>query len=103
MELVVAGQKFKVVSSADKTELHALAATVTAQIEAVTPRGRAIAPQSMLLAAMALAHDLAEERGKREALERRTRDALRRILVRVDRALDEADIASAPSLSLPDE
>jgi hypothetical protein len=41
----------------------------------------------MLLAAMALAHEAEMERGRREALERRTRDLLRGLLVRIDGAL----------------
>ena len=42
----------------------------------------------MLLAAMALAHEVETERGRRESLERRTRDLLRRMLVRIDDALE---------------
>jgi len=37
---------------------------------------------------MALAHDVESERAEREALERRTRDLLRRALVRIDDALE---------------
>jgi hypothetical protein len=44
----------------------------------------------MVLAAIALAHDLRSERSKREGLERRTRDLLRRVLLRIDDALDGA-------------
>lgn len=88
VEVVVAGQKVKVVSSASEEELRALAAKVTDQVEKVSPRGRPSTPQALVLAAMALAHDLEEERAKREAVERKTRDSLRRLLVRVDQALE---------------
>jgi hypothetical protein len=40
---------------------------------------------------MALAHELEVERGRRESLERRTRDVLRRALVRIDDALEQTD------------
>src|SRR4051812_40464937 len=86
--LQVAGQSYKVVSTAEEADLQRLAATVDAKIAEVVPKGRAIPPQAMLLAAIALAHELEEERGKREALERRMRDVLRRVLVRIDDALD---------------
>jgi cell division protein ZapA len=91
VSLQIAGQTYKVVSSAAETDLHRLAATVSTKLTEVTPKGRAVAPQAMLLAAMALAHELEEERAKRDALERRTRDLLRRVLVRIDDALDQSD------------
>ena len=40
---------------------------------------------------MALAHELEEERGRRESLERRARDVLRRALVRIDDVLEKSD------------
>jgi cell division protein ZapA len=75
----VGGQSYKVVSSADEAELHRLAATVSAKLVEMTPRGRPVVPQSLVLAAMALAHELEEERARREAVERRARDVLRRV------------------------
>src|SRR5215813_7448519 len=91
--LQIGGQNYKVVSTAPDTELQRLAATVSAKMSELTPRGRAVTPQTMLLAAMALAHELEEERARREALERRTRDLLRRVLVRIDDALETDDDA----------
>jgi cell division protein ZapA len=88
VQLQVAGQSYKVVSTAAEADLQRLAATVDAKIAEVVPKGRAIPPQAMLLAAIALAHELEEERAKREALERRMRDVLRRVLVRIDDALE---------------
>lgn len=87
VELRIAGQSYKVVSSADADELQRLADTVSAKLAEIAPRGRT-APQAMVLAAMALAHELEEERARRLAFERRTRDILRRVLVRIDDALD---------------
>ena len=45
----------------------------------------------MLLAAIALAHELEQERARRVAVERKARDMLRRVLVRIDDALDPSD------------
>ncbi len=88
VQLRIAGQSYKVVSSADEEELQRLADTVSAKVAELTPRGKAASPQSMLLAAIALAHDVEEERARRTAVERRTRDMLRRVLLRIDDALD---------------
>lgn len=88
VQLKVAGQTYKVVSSADEDELQRLAAVVDGRVAELSPKGRVVPPQAVLLAAIALAHDLEEERAKREALERKTRDLLRRILMRVDDALE---------------
>lgn len=89
MQLRVAGQTYKVVSSAEAGELTRLAETVDAKVSEVS-RGRPASPQTVLLAAMALAHELEEERERREAVERRTRDLLRRVLLRIDDAIEDA-------------
>jgi cell division protein ZapA len=91
VQLRVAGQSYKVVSSAPEHELERLAATVDAKVSEVTPQGRAATPQSMLLAAISLAHELEAERGRREALEVKTRDLMRRVLNRIDEALEDGD------------
>jgi cell division protein ZapA len=91
----IAGQQYKVVSSAAEAELQRLASKVDAKVAEVTPRGRVVTPQSMLLAAIALAHEAEEERTRRESVERRTRDVLRRVLVRIDDALEPEGAESA--------
>jgi cell division protein ZapA len=91
VQLRIAGQSYRVVSSADEEELHRLAEAVSAKVVELTPRGKAASPQSMLLAAIALAHELEEERERRAEVERRTRDMLRRVLVRIDDAIETAD------------
>ncbi len=91
MQLQIAGQNYKVVSSATEGDLLRLAATVTAKLAEVVPRGKPVPPQAMLLAAISLAHELELEQSKREALERRARDLLRRVLVRLDDAIEPAD------------
>ena len=50
-----------------------------------------------LTTALALAHEVESERGRRETLERRTRDLLRRVLLRIDDALEPFDAAEATS------
>jgi cell division protein ZapA len=84
-----------VVSSASEEELRRLAAVVEAKIGELVPSGKPIPPQALVLAALALAHDVENERGKRQALERRSRDMLRRVLVRVENALDTEEAEPA--------
>lgn len=88
VSIQIAGQSYKVVSSASDEELQRLAATVNAKVSELTPAGRAPSTQAVLLAAMALAHELEEERAKRRSLERRAKDMLRRVLGRIDDALE---------------
>jgi cell division protein ZapA len=98
VELRIAGQTVRVVSSADESELERLAMVVSSKLTEVAP-GRAPAPHAALLAALALAHEVDAERRRREAVEGRTRDLLARLLGRIDATLaageaaDEADRA----------
>src|SRR5579864_222338 len=92
VELRIGGQKYRVVSSADDAELQRLAGMVSTKLREVSP-GSVVAPQAMLLAALALAHDAETERRRREAVEGRTRDLLRRLLVRIDASLEPCDVA----------
>ncbi len=88
VQLRVAGQTYKITSSADEDELRRLAEVVDARVAEIVPKGRVVPGNAILLAAIALAHDLEKERGLRAALERKTRDVLRRVLMRIDHALD---------------
>jgi len=87
VNLRIAGQSYRVVSSASESDLHRLAETVNAKVEALTPPGKATNPQAVLLAAIALAHELEEERARRVGVERRAREMLRRVLGGIDEAL----------------
>jgi cell division protein ZapA len=89
--LTVGQRDYKVVSSAGEDELTRLAAAVTSKLAEVVPAGRPEPPQALLLAAMALAHDLEEERARTRTLERKGRDVLRRVLVRLDSVLELDD------------
>jgi cell division protein ZapA len=95
VDLRIGGQSYRVVSSAAEGELQRLAASVDAKISEMLPPGRPIPAQALVLAAIALAHDLEAERAKRQALERRSRDMLRRVLVRVEDALESTEAHSA--------
>ena len=95
VKLEVAGQSFKVVSTAPEDDLKRLAAAVDAKVAELGPRGKAAPPQAMLMAAIALAHEVEAERARRESVERRTSDVLRRALVRIDTALEDATDAEA--------
>ncbi len=88
IQLRVGGQTYRVVSTADEPELRRLASVVDDRVGQLVPKGKAIPAQAILLAAIALAHDLEEEQGRRKSLERRTRDVLRRVLMRIDHALE---------------
>ncbi|MGD0527749.1 MAG: cell division protein ZapA [Polyangiaceae bacterium] len=95
VELRIAGQNYRLVSSAPADELQRLAVVVEAKLAEISPKGKAPPPQALLLAAMALAHELETERNRRESLERRTRDLMRRMLVRIDDAMEPFEHAEA--------
>jgi cell division protein ZapA len=91
VELKVGGQTYRVVASAEETELRRLADLVDARLRGVSAPGRPIAPQSLLLAAISLAHELEEERRKRIQVEERSKQMLRTVLTRIDAALEASD------------
>ena len=90
VNLRVGGSTYRVVSSAEEAELQRLASTLDAKLADLGPKVTT-GPNALLLAALALAHDVETERLSRETLERRTRDLLRRVLVRVDGCIDSID------------
>ena len=92
VELRIGGQKYRVVSSADDAELQRLAGMVSSKLNELSS-GAAVAPQAMLLAALALAHDAETERRRRESVEGRTRELLQRLLERIDASLGPCDVA----------
>ena len=86
--LNVGGQSYRIVASVPEASLRRLAAQVDDRIRELVPPGRPVPPSAILLAAIALANDLEEEREKRQAVEVRSRDVLRRLLARIDDALE---------------
>ena len=95
VELRVGGQTFRVASSADSDELQRLARIVDGKLRELA-LSSAFHPQSMLLVAMTLAHEVEEERAKRRDVERRSREMLQRLLDRVDSAMAIAEPEPAP-------
>lgn len=87
VEVVVGGKPFRLVTSADEASLRRFAATVDAKLRQVSPPGKPIPPQAMLLVAIALAHDVELERERRHSVTRRWRESLRALLDRVDSML----------------
>src|SRR6187399_98953 len=87
VELRVGGQTYRVVASASQEELRRLAAIVDDRLRAITPPGRAVSPQALLLAAISLAHELEEEKQKNVKLASRSREMLGSILTRIDAAM----------------
>lgn len=91
VELKVGGQTYRVVASAEESELKRLADLVDARLRSMSAPGRPISPQSLLLAAISLAHDLEEEKKKRAQLEARSKEMLRGVLARIDAAIEASD------------
>ncbi len=99
VQLRVGGQTYRVVTSASEDELRRLAAVVDQKLAAVVPPGRAVTPQAMLLAAMALAHELEAAQANGAAFRAKARGAFGRLIERVDTALEET--GAAPSAERP--
>lgn len=96
VELQVGGQKYRVLASAGDDALLRLAALVDRKLrEHAGPHLNS--PQGLLLAAMALAHELEEERARRHEVEQRSREVLRGVLSRLDTALDSLGQTTAVS------
>lgn len=88
IELRVGGQTYRVLSSAGKEELEALARRVDDKLRELVPPGKSPGPNAMLLAAIAFANDLQEEQARSERLAARARDAVGAMVARVDQAIE---------------
>lgn len=98
VELRVGGQTYRVISSASPEELLRLAEIVDARIHALVPPGRPVNPQTMLLAAMALAHDLEEQRTKTAQVASRARESVGKLLDRLDATIATTEAALGSSV-----
>ena len=104
MQLRVAGQTYRVVTTATDGDLKKFVSIIEEKLVEVSPRGRAMHPQALLLATLALAHDLEEEKARAQRIETRARETLSHLLERIDAALDEGaeePADEAPSLPSP--
>jgi cell division protein ZapA len=99
VQLRVAGQTHRVVTTAADADLKRFVAIIENKLSEVNPRGRAMPPQALLLAALALVHELEEERARSTRLETRAREALGHLVQRIDAAL--ADEESGAPLQAP--
>jgi len=99
VELRVGGQTYRVLATAEEADLHRLADVVDDRLRKLTAPGRAVSPQSLLLAALSLAHDLEGERNRRIRSEQRAREMLSSLLARIDTALeaDSAELSATPA------
>ena len=91
VELKVGGQTYRVVASAEETELKRLADLVDTRLRSMSAPGKPISSQALLLAAISLAHDLEEEKLRRLNLEARSKEMLKSVLQRIDAAIEASD------------
>jgi cell division protein ZapA len=96
VELRVGGQTYRVVASAEEADLRRLADIVDARLRDLVAPGRKLHPQALLLAAIALAHDLEQERERRVQVEQRSREMLTTLLTRIDAVLESTDTTPPP-------
>lgn len=89
LALHIGGTVYKVHSSASADEMTDLARQVDEKLRELNPKNRPMTPQMLLLVALAFAHDATEERKKRESVQAEARDMLRRMIIRIDAALDD--------------
>jgi cell division protein ZapA len=104
VQLRVAGQTYRVLTTATDGDLKRFISVIEDKLTEVNPRGRAVHPQALLLATLALAHDLEQERERSRRIETRARETLSRLVERIDAALDEGGdepAVQAPSLPSP--
>ena len=90
VELKIGGQTYRVLASAEEAELKRLAEIVDTRLRSLTTPGRQVSPQTLLLAALALAHDLEEERERRLRVEARAKEMLSSVLERIDAVLESS-------------
>jgi cell division protein ZapA len=101
VEVNVGGQLYRLVASTGEQTLQRYAGLVNERLREVTGSDRAPHPQAMLLVAMALAHDLEEERSRRIEAHEQAEEMLRTILDRVNAALDGVDENGESLAGLP--
>ncbi|MCH2107698.1 MAG: cell division protein ZapA [Polyangiaceae bacterium] len=91
IEIRIDGKTYRVRSSATEAEVHQLAEEVNRAIDSIKQEGRALAQPSaqktLLLAALRLAHELREERSRKEEIADKFRSVLTGLLAKVDVAL----------------
>jgi cell division protein ZapA len=97
VELRIAGQIYRVVSSAPAAELQRLASVVNQKLAEIPTSARGAGSQGLLLVAIALAHEAEAERERGESIKARVRALLERLLGRIDVALEPSESDPAAS------
>ncbi len=95
VEVNVGGQLYRLVASTGEQSVQRYAGVVNERLRGLTGTERAH-PQAMLLVAMALAHDLEEERARHAEARDQAESMLRNLLSRVNAALDDVDEDGEP-------
>src|SRR5882757_1070281 len=104
VQLRDAGQTHRVVTTPTAGDLKRFVTVIEDKLLEVNGRGRAMHPPALLLATLALAHDLEEERERVRSIQSGARETLSRLVERIDAALDEGGdepVAEAPSSPSP--
>jgi cell division protein ZapA len=101
VEVNVGGQLYRLVGSSGEQGLQRYAGVVNDRLRELTGTDRTSHPQAMLLVAMALAHDLEEERARRLSELSAAEERLRQLLLRVNDALDGVDENGEPLAGAP--
>jgi cell division protein ZapA len=96
VEVNVGGQLYRLVASTGEQSVQRYAGMVNERLRALTGTERPAHPQAMLLVAMALAHDLEEERARHVQAREQAEAMLRTLLTRVNAALDGVDEDGEP-------
>ncbi|MBL9021791.1 MAG: cell division protein ZapA [Myxococcales bacterium] len=91
VELRVGGSTYRVISSASAEELERLAGVVDETLAGISPPGRPMPPQAMLLAAIALAHEVEVQRERADRIAARSREKVSEILARLDGTIARAE------------
>ena len=89
VQLTVGGLRYRIVTSASDARVRELESLVNDKLHQLVPPGRAIPTNALLLVAMGLANDLLELQSVGSGAGAQTREALVRMLGRVDAALSE--------------
>jgi cell division protein ZapA len=103
VELRVAGHNYRVVSSLPEADLQRLAGVVSHRLTELAPHGRLAVPQAFLLAAIALAHEAEEERGRAAALAQQVEDERNRAVALAQQVEDERGRAVALAQQVDEE
>lgn len=101
VEVRVGGQTYRVVGNSSADDMQRLAHVVEGKLREL-PGAGALHPQSLLLVAMSLAHELEHERALRRKSEQRSRELLTTLLDRVDAALELVDEELADGVTTSD-